>query len=613
MSFQLYSLATSPETITGDPALFPFSLATNIRMRMFRALPGQSVYSVSRFRVMARLNCNGHGTAAPRASQCTCVHNTGGNNCQQCLPLYNNNPFVRWTTSTPFGCTACECYGHADACTYSSALEIGVCDDCEDFTTGEQCDSCDDGHFRARGVALSADDVCTACDCDTSGATSAVCIGDAFSTSGGEPGTCLCKARVTGSRCDACLSGFTNLQASNALGCDTCSTCNASGVTPSNTCLGGECACKTRVTGILCDTCVAGTYGLSSGNPAGCALCDCAANGTASGGAPCDATTGQCPCMPGWTGRQCEDCASGYRHNGTTCVACGCHSSGSLSAECSGDGDCTCRTGYAGNQCDRCDVGYTVSAEDASVCTACVCDRDGTEAATLGQCNATTGQCACKVHVTGTSCDTCVDGFSVLDGLNPVGCSGTPQNLSVPTFELQGPAILVTWQPPAVPAGPIVRYELYRSAVLVFNGSDVSVLDTAVLPGRSYTYFLFAFTAAGSVDSAPLSVITPDAPPADVGAITVSNQTQSTIGVAWAAPGFPNGGSLQYVIYAEYSDEFGSAASLRFVTSTSGSGPYGMTLRGFSPFTQYTLLLEACTSAGCTNGSSTAITTLSAL
>lgn len=54
---------------------------------------------------------------------------------------------------------------------------------------------------------------------------------------------------------------------------------------------------------------------------------------------------------------------------------------------------------------------------------ACMCYTPGTVSG-LNVCDQESGQCICKVDVTGQNCDTCIDGFYGLTENNPFGCVG---------------------------------------------------------------------------------------------------------------------------------------------------------------------------------------------
>lgn len=64
-------------------------------------------------------------------------------------------------------------------------------------------------------------------------------------------------------------------------------------------------------------------------------ICNCSVVGSASA-AECNVTTGQCPCLDGYTGLRCEICAQGFYQepNSQQCRPCGCSPSGSSTTQC---------------------------------------------------------------------------------------------------------------------------------------------------------------------------------------------------------------------------------------------------------------------------------------
>ena len=112
--------------------------------------------------------------------------------CEQCLWLYNDKPYVNAsataaTSTNAIACRACSCNGHATSCVYNASLDAfpgnrslgsgGQCA-CADHTAGQHCDTFADGWFAllANGslVALvlplnSPSDCSNACACDLRG------------------------------------------------------------------------------------------------------------------------------------------------------------------------------------------------------------------------------------------------------------------------------------------------------------------------------------------------------------------------------------------------------------------------------------------------------------
>lgn len=94
--------------------------------------------------------------------QCQCTHNTGGTNCQECLPLYNDRPWKPARNGDTNECKKCECNNHARSCHFDEAVYLetnnatgGVCDDCDHNTMGRNCEKCKDNHWRDPNLPIS--------------------------------------------------------------------------------------------------------------------------------------------------------------------------------------------------------------------------------------------------------------------------------------------------------------------------------------------------------------------------------------------------------------------------------------------------------------------------
>ncbi|XP_009997287.1 PREDICTED: laminin subunit gamma-3 [Chaetura pelagica] len=88
---------------------------------------------------------------------------------------------------------------------------------------------------------------------------------------------CLCKANVTGWKCERCKEGFHSLSEGGCRPC-TCDPAGSVGTCDPNT---GHCTCKERVEGHLCNRCQPGWFNLQPHNPAGCTSCFCYGHSTA--------------------------------------------------------------------------------------------------------------------------------------------------------------------------------------------------------------------------------------------------------------------------------------------------------------------------------------------
>ncbi|NWI11441.1 EPI1 protein, partial [Crypturellus soui] len=115
----------------------------------------------------------------------------------------------------------------------------------------------------------------------------------------------------------------------------------------------------------------------------------------------CDTLTGQCPCKAEFGGQDCSRCALGYRDY-PDCVACDCDLSGTKVEMCD-EGKGLCAVSHPSPR--RCSPGYYGDPRGAGgSCEPCRCHPGGS---THGDCDRTTGQCACKAGVTGRLCEEC--------------------------------------------------------------------------------------------------------------------------------------------------------------------------------------------------------------
>lgn len=203
---------------------------------------------------------------------CECLHNTCGDHCEKCCPLFNQKPYRPGTVDSDNRCEKCQCNGHAVECRYNPEIEQrglsinakgkisggGVCINCQRFTTGINCEKCLPGYYRPAGVLPNATEPCLPCDCHEKG-SEGPCL-----PNGGE---CKCKDGFIGPKCDQCVPGH---RGSKCLKCG----CDPRGTMPGGECE-SHCQCKLNVEGENCDTCAPGYYELSFLNPDGCIKCFC--------------------------------------------------------------------------------------------------------------------------------------------------------------------------------------------------------------------------------------------------------------------------------------------------------------------------------------------------
>ncbi|XP_053463887.1 usherin [Nycticebus coucang] len=409
------------------PSLQEFVKATQIRFHFHgqyyttetAANLRRRYYAVDEITISGRCQCHGHAdncdiTSQPYRCLCSQESFTEGLHCERCLPLYNDKPFRQGDQVHAFNCKPCRCNSHSRICHYDMAVDPfpfehfrgggGVCDDCEHNTTGRNCELCKDYFFRQVGADPSALDVCKPCDCDKVGTRNSSLFCDQIG------GQCNCKRHVSGRECNQCQNGFYNLQELDPDGCRPCN-CNTSGTVDGDiTCHqnSGQCKCKANVIGLKCDHCNFGFKFLQSFNDDGCEPCQCNLHGSVN--RFCNPFSGQCECRKEARGLQCDSCRENfYGLDVTGCKACDCDPAGSLSGTiCDAKtGQCICKPNVGGRQCNECLKGnFYLQQNNSFLCLPCNCNKTGTINGSL-LCDQSTGQCPCKLGVTGLRCNQC--------------------------------------------------------------------------------------------------------------------------------------------------------------------------------------------------------------
>ncbi|KAI3370517.1 hypothetical protein L3Q82_025278 [Scortum barcoo] len=192
---------------------------------------------------------------------------------------------------------------------------------------------------------------------------------------------------------------------------------------------GGVCEnCMHHTTGPKCDQCAPGYQP----NPRSqmdradaCIRCICSAEGTVNGG-QCDDSTGSCQCKANVEGPRCERCKRGYyglsASNPLGCSRCSCSPDGSLSDVCDPvTGQCPCRSHFHGLTCDMCSKGYWKPFQSGR-CEPCGCDPTRSYSDT---CDKVTGQCPCRPGFGGRTCTECPENTygDPLVGCQPCRCN----------------------------------------------------------------------------------------------------------------------------------------------------------------------------------------------
>ncbi|KAK7503934.1 hypothetical protein BaRGS_00004666, partial [Batillaria attramentaria] len=245
-------------------------------------------YSIKDISIGGQCICYGHATYCrrhdvyPDRNQCQCLHNTGGDNCEECLPLFNQRP---WRTGgiQGLGCEECNCHGKAAECVYNATVDSlnlslnkegkyeggGVCLNCQEFTAGINCERCADGYYRPSGYSPTSPMPCRPCNCRASSTSTGQCVPDDSRVDEGlSPGDCICRPGFGGPSCTSCAFGYSGYP-----NCRPCP-CNPAGSLDPRAC-SRPCNCKPSVGGSDCGQCRPGFYNLDRNNPDGCTQCFC--------------------------------------------------------------------------------------------------------------------------------------------------------------------------------------------------------------------------------------------------------------------------------------------------------------------------------------------------
>ena len=125
-----------------------------------------------------------------------------------------------------------------------------------------------------------------------------------------DTGYCLqCRDNTAGASCDICAPGYHG-DPQAGVACTPCQ-CPSSQRNFAQTCYKDQadnlvCSCRDGYTGPTCERCAHGYYGDPSAADGECLPCSCNSYGSESD--QCDARSGQCYCVPGVTGRACDQC-----------------------------------------------------------------------------------------------------------------------------------------------------------------------------------------------------------------------------------------------------------------------------------------------------------------
>uniref|UniRef100_UPI0037E7E888 usherin n=1 Tax=Semicossyphus pulcher TaxID=241346 RepID=UPI0037E7E888 len=576
--------------------------------RCAECLPGWFGLKASNPEGCERCNCSDSGiistsagdpTCNPDTGQCQCKPYVTGVSCDRC-------EFGYWNLSHPAGCVPCDCDPLGSLSQFCEP-DGGQCG-CKPGVGGRRCDSCGRGLY---GLRLEGS--CAPCTCSQEGTVPGTHCDP-------HTGQCVCKEHVEGHHCDSCRRGYHNLEQRNSLGCLPCA-CDADGTESQGVCDAwtGQCPCREGVEGARCTDCAQNYYNISlhllKGLYEGCVPCICDPRGTVAGSV-CDSNTGQCVCLPTRYGKDCSGCRPGYylSPDQSMCMECDCHPMGASQRGCeSQTGQCVCaHPSVGGRRCDQCQDMFFGFNPGLGRCQPCACEPSGS---VNGSCHPDSGVCVCKLLVTGDKCDLCQPGASHFDPENYVGCSKAPSQQPAPVgLSLSYSSVHLSWHPPDSPNSNRLNYTLMRDGHSVhsiqshYPFSPESFEDTDLFPYTNYSYWLITANVAGTTISASASYQTLGAPPEaeQLHLNLVGRPGPTTASFNWSTPRNDTGPVERFVLSSTKSSSVEEPIIHYTGLSTEAVAS------GLKPFTQYTAMLEACTSGGCTSTTPLSLLTASA-
>ncbi|MGH0120774.1 UNVERIFIED_CONTAM: hypothetical protein FKN15_027140 [Acipenser sinensis] len=129
-----------------------------------------------------------------------------------------------------------------------------------------------------------------------------------------------------------------------------------------------------------------------------------------------------------------------------------------------------------------------------------------------------------------------------------------PAGLEQPEVLVLGPySVMVTWSPPLIPNGEILRYEIRMPDphITITNTSELSYTVINLVPYTNYTVTVLACSGGGGhtggcTESLPTSVTTLPTIPQGLSPLSVTIVSESFLVASWQPPSRPNGPNLRY-------------------------------------------------------------------
>ncbi|XP_048122064.1 netrin-G1 isoform X2 [Alosa alosa] len=188
---RLHNMASLYGQLDTTKNLRDFFTVTDLRIRLMRPATGATMvdennlsryfYAISDIKVHGRCKCNLHANSCvfdKDKLSCECEHNTTGPDCGRCKRNYQGRawsagsylPIPKGTANicvpNNIGPVNCECFNHANRCSYIELLNTVICVGCKHNTRGQHCQLCKQGFHRNASAELEDENVCIARVCD---------------------------------------------------------------------------------------------------------------------------------------------------------------------------------------------------------------------------------------------------------------------------------------------------------------------------------------------------------------------------------------------------------------------------------------------------------------
>lgn len=185
-----------------------------------------------------------------------------------------------------------------------------------------------------------------------------------------------------------------------------------------------------------------------------------------------------------------------------------------------------------------------------------------------------------------------------------------PSGLAAPNATVfSSSSILVSWQPPAIPNGVIILYQVVRvfvggdaPTVLLQNTTELMALLTGLEPNTLYTLLVICYNDGGSTRSPTVEATTLEGVPEGIAPPRLVVISSTAINVMWSFPQMPNGQITEYRLIQDFIEQITFNNSIMQHTST-----------GLEPFSTYTYIIQACTEVGCGSSDSSNAATFEAV